>query len=159
MDNAQKAIMVGVGLFITLLVVAAVMAIVNLATGIIDVGKTGLVNLSDSLVNQLYKSYDDVDVKGYQVITAADQYSPSMIIEVQATSGGNILELGVAKGNGTNTIDKPIKFAADETATKVSALSQSGNTDTYVPNSATYHAELIKTPSGDAVLGILFRRK
>ena len=50
------------------------------------------------------------------------------------------------------------QFAGDESATKVSSLRSSGS-ENYVPNSATYHAELIKTSSGDAVLGILFKRK
>ena len=158
MDNAQKAIMIGVGLFITLLIIAAVMALVNLATGLIGEGTNKVISLNDALVNSLYRDYDDVDVKGAQVIAAADQYYKDMIIEVQATSGGNILELGVAKGNGTNTIDKPIQYAGDESATKVSSL-RSSSSENYVPNSATYHAELIKTQSGDAVLGILFRRK
>lgn len=38
MDNAQKAIMIGVGIFITLLIIAAVMAIVNLGIGFMNTG-------------------------------------------------------------------------------------------------------------------------
>lgn len=158
MDNAQKAIMIGVGLFITLLIIAAVMALVNLATGLIKAGTDEVINLNDSIVSSLYNDFDDVDVKGAEVVAAAKRYSNSMIVEIQVTSGGSILEFGKAKGNGTNTIDKSIPFSADESAAKVSSLTSSSS-DNYVPSSATYHAELIKTSSGDAVLGILFKRK
>ena len=53
MDNAQKAIMIGVGLFITLLIIAAVMALVNLATGLIGEGTNKVISLNDALVNSL----------------------------------------------------------------------------------------------------------
>ena len=55
MDNAQKAIMIGVGLFITLLIIAAVMALVNLATGLIGEGTNKVISLNDALVNSLYR--------------------------------------------------------------------------------------------------------
>ena len=36
MDNAQKAIMIGVGLFITIIIISAVLLITNLGTGLIN---------------------------------------------------------------------------------------------------------------------------
>jgi len=54
MDNAQKAIMIGVGLFVTILIIAAVMLIVNPAINLIDnaAGKIG--NLSETFTTMLY---------------------------------------------------------------------------------------------------------
>ena len=53
MDNAQKAIMIGVGLFVTILIIAAVMLIVNPALNLINNATDRVANLSDSLVKQL----------------------------------------------------------------------------------------------------------
>ena len=51
MDNAQKAIMIGVGIFITLLIIAAVMAIVNLGIGFMNTGTDRAEALRDAIVN------------------------------------------------------------------------------------------------------------
>ena len=58
MDNAQKAIMIGVGLFITIIIISAVLLITNLGTGLIGDAQTQLGNISTSLQNQILQSYD-----------------------------------------------------------------------------------------------------
>ena len=70
MDNAQKAIMIGVGLFVTILIIAAVMLIVNPALNLINNATDRVANLSDSLVKQLTLEYDDRVVTGSKVISA-----------------------------------------------------------------------------------------
>lgn len=161
MDNAQKAIMIGVGLFVTILVIAAVMLIVNAALDMLDGASENISNLSASLQEQLTRDYDDVTVTGAKVKAAIDMYctDQDMILEVQAVSGGTILELGKVRGNGTTSIDKPLNYDSSNVQTKVSALSDSTNSETYVPSTARYHAQLVRSSSGDAVLGILFTRE
>ena len=53
MDNAQKAIMIGVGLFVTILIIAAVMLIVNPAINLINNATNKVSNLSDALQQRL----------------------------------------------------------------------------------------------------------
>lgn len=160
MDNAQKAIMIGVGLFVTILIVSAVMLIVNISINFINNGTKQFSNLSDALQQQLTQEYDDVTVTGAKVISTVQLYctDQDMILEVQPTTGGDILELGKVRGNGTITIDKALSYDSSNVQTKVSSLSDSSNTSTYVPASARYKAQLIKSSSGDVVLGILFTR-
>jgi len=160
MDNAQRAIMIGVGIFITLLIIAAVMAIVNLGVGFINKGTDRAESLRDSIVNSLYDEYDGKTVSGARVVTACKMYSTedNMVLEVQPTVGGTYLELGKAKGNGTAVLDKQLTYASDESQLSYNTLEDSTNPDTYVPTSARYRAELIKTSAGDVVLGIIFTR-
>lgn len=161
MDNAQKAIMIGVGLFVTILIIAAVMLIVNPAINLINNATNKVTNLSDALQQQLTQEYDDVVVTGAKVVSTVQLYNTdqSMILEVQPIVGGDILELGKVRGNGTVSIDKALGYDSSHPQAKVSTLSDSSNTSTYVPASARYKAQLIKSTSGDVVLGILFTRE
>jgi hypothetical protein len=160
MDNAQKAIMIGVGLFVTILIIAAVMLIVNPAISLINNATNRVTNLSDALQQQLTQEYDDVTVTGAKVISTIQLYctDQDMILEVQPTVGGEILELGKVRGDGTTSIAKALNYDSSHEQTKVSALSNSSNTSTYVPASARYDAQLIRSSNGDSVLGIIFTR-
>ena len=161
MDNAQKAIMIGVGLFVTILIIAAVMLIVTPAIDMIRNATEQATQLSESVQNQLTLQYDDVNVTGAQVISAVQLYctDQDMVLEVKATNAADYLEYGKVRGNGTTTIDRALNYDSSNVQTKVSALSDSSNSDTYVPSSARYHAQLVRSSSGDAVLGIIFTRE
>lgn len=159
MDNAQKAIMIGVGLFVTILIIAAVMLIVTPAINLINNASKRLGNLEATLVNQLTQTYDDTTVTGTQVIAAVSQYctDEDMIIEVQAVKDGTILEYGKIRGNGTVTVTQGLSYDSSHPQTKVSALTDSSNKDSFVQTNARFDAHLIK--NGDAVVGLLFQRK
>ena len=58
MDNAQKAIMIGVGLFITIIIISAVLLITNLGTGLINNAQGQLSSISKALQNQITSSFD-----------------------------------------------------------------------------------------------------
>lgn len=161
MDNAQKAIMIGVGLFVTILIIAAVMLIVNPAISLINNATDKVTNLSEALQNQLTQEYDEVTVTGSKVISTIQLYctDQDMILEVKATDGGEVLELGKVKGdNGSLSLAKALTYGSSDTQTKVSELSDSSVPENYVPASARYKAHLIKSTSGDVVLGIYFER-
>ncbi len=70
MDNAQKAIMIGVGLFITIIVIAAVMLITGMGQDLLNSGTSQLTGMSESLRTQLFDQYDGKTLTGYQVKTA-----------------------------------------------------------------------------------------
>lgn len=159
MDNAQKAIMIGVGLFITILIIAAVMMIVNPAIDLLHRGQEQVIQIEESILNMLYQKYDDTTVYGAEVVSVAQQWSTKdMVIEVQPIIGGDVLEVGKARGNGTITLDKALSYDSQNVQTKISALSDSSNANTYVPSTAKYNAQLVKSSSGDVVMGVIFTR-
>ena len=75
MDNAQKAIMIGVGLFITIIIISAVLLIVNLGTGLVDDATSELGSMSTTLQNQILQTYDGKIISGTQVRAATSQYA------------------------------------------------------------------------------------
>lgn len=73
MDNAQKAIMIGVGLFITIIIIAAVMLITGMGQNLLNKGQAQVEGISESLMNDLVAQYDGKTMSGSQVRTAAVQ--------------------------------------------------------------------------------------
>ena len=160
MDNAQKAIMIGVGLFVTILIIAAVMLIVNPAIELINKATGRIANISEALEQQLYAKYDSVTVTGSEVISAIQLYctDQSMVLEVKATSAADYLEYGKIRGNGTLVLDKGLNYDSSNVQSKVSKLTDSTDTANCVPANARYMAELVKSTSGDVLMGIRFTR-
>ncbi len=89
MDNAQKAIMIGVGLFITILVIAAVMTITNLGINVVDQGKSQVTNLSASMQQQLVADYDGTTLTGQEVLDGIQKYYKSDNVVVYLANNGN----------------------------------------------------------------------
>lgn len=73
MDNAQKAIMIGVGLFITIIIIAAVMLITGMGQNLLNQGQSQVNGISESLMNDFTQQYDGKKMSGAQVRTAATQ--------------------------------------------------------------------------------------
>lgn len=73
MDNAQKAIMIGVGLFITIIIIAAVMLITGMGQNLLNQGQAQVSGISESLMNDLTAQYDGKTMSGSQVRSAAVQ--------------------------------------------------------------------------------------
>lgn len=73
MDNAQKAIMIGVGLFITIIIIAAVMLITGMGQNLLNKGQAQVSGISESLMNDLTQQYDGKNFSGSQVRSAAVQ--------------------------------------------------------------------------------------
>ena len=63
MDNAQKAIMIGVGLFITIIVIAAVMLITGMGQDLLNSGTQQLSGVSDTLRRQITDQYPELFLK------------------------------------------------------------------------------------------------
>ncbi|MBR6613881.1 MAG: hypothetical protein IKK84_03850, partial [Clostridia bacterium] len=58
MDNAQKAIMIGVGLFITIIIISSVLLISNMGTNLITSAQSQLSGITKGLQNQITAAYD-----------------------------------------------------------------------------------------------------
>ena len=87
MDNAQKAIMIGVGLFITIIIISAVLLISNLGTGLINDASENLGSMTTGLQNQILASYDGKVLSGTQLRAAVQQYSGSNQLCVAICNG------------------------------------------------------------------------
>ena len=95
MDNAQKAIMLGVGLFITIIVIAAVMAITGIGQQLIGQGQTQLSGISGQLAAQLRSDYDNQSISGTQARTIVNKfYNDNTIAVYLATPAEGFVGIG-----------------------------------------------------------------
>lgn len=109
MDNAQKAIMIGVGLFITIIIISVVLLITNLGTDIANESTESLEGLTTSMRQQLALDYDGRTVGRNQVIDAATRYGKmtGIVISVggtQVTDAQTALAQATSAGTYTGTV-------------------------------------------------------
>ena len=136
MDNAQKVIMIGVGLFITIIIIAAVMLITGMGQNLLNKGQAQVSGISESLMNDLVAQYDGKTMSGAQVRTAAvqlvnrDDATITVVIAESGTTTGGTTTGGTtsytkATSNVTNSINAKIK-ALGTTSQFVGSVSNSG---------------------------------
>lgn len=109
MDNAQKAIMIGVGLFITIIIIAAVMLITGMGQNLLNKGQSQVNGISASLQNDLFEQYNGKKMSGAQVRTAAVQ------LKNRDDAESITIKIGGAEKNTTDEINT----ATSATATKM----------------------------------------
>ena len=140
MENAQKAIMIGVGLFITIIVIAAVMLITGLGQDMLTKGTDQTNAVSSSLQAQITSDYDgNTKLTGSQVVAAVKRYytDPELVITVTGSTGGALVY--------NNTATSPGKI---------------GNLTNLVKPTDTYTSNLVRGAggTGSTVTGITFVR-
>ena len=126
MENAQKAIMIGVGLFITIIIIAAVMLITGMGQNLLNQGQSQVNGISESLMNDLFQQYNGKVMSGAQVRTAAVQLvnrddASSFIVEIQTDSKSHVSIQGnkiTNPVNATSDVKKAVNDATANTATK-----------------------------------------
>lgn len=175
MDNAQKAIMIGVGLFITIIIISAVLLIVNLGTGLVDDATAELSTMSSSLQNQILQSYDNKVLSGVQVRSAVQQYlrSTDMVVAllgtvnnntgIVATVGNtdNVTAVSLENGREFFEVDATL-YTTDNNAsgchktsmTDFNAISNAGAE--YIEPSSTYTSYVLRVSGTDTIVGIVF---
>ncbi len=169
MDNAQKAIMIGVGLFITIIIISAVLLITNLGTGLIGDAQTQLGNISTSLQNQILQSYDGKVMSGTEVLAAARQYENSTEIAVViynvaqnttiSTSDDTTFHLGAGK---IDVAPKSIGLVGGVTTTTNTTAGLEAVTDNYTTvaqalnTRGTYRTSYVIEQNTNNVIGIAF---
>ena len=112
MDNAQKAIMIGVGLFITIIIIAAVMLITGAGQDLMNQGTQQIVNISVSLRIQVTDQYDGKVLTGSQVKIACSELIGKEGVIVQINSSGP------AKGKDGKEKAGEISLGKDNTPVK-----------------------------------------
>lgn len=167
MDNAQKAIMIGVGLFITIIIISAVLLVVNLGTGLVDDATENLSSISSTLQTSILQNYDNKIVSGTQVRSALQQYMNSDTVSVVLMKDATTAVAGVGKKDlSTKTLTAEsglYRIAAndysDAPASTIKSISTFTNVDrsseTFVSTSKQYESFIIYTAS-DAMVGIVF---
>jgi xanthine/uracil/vitamin C permease (AzgA family) len=161
MDNAQKAIMIGVGLFITIIIISAVMLITSAGQDLITSSTDQLGNISSSLQSQLTSNYDETILNGSQVIAAIKSNNTTSGMILAVYNGTSVKEYGTAipsENVDFTSQTSTVSIKATQTNSSkesVGLLSNSTDSSHYVASTAKYTAHLIKI--SDAVVGIYFR--
>ena len=127
MDNAQKAIMIGVGLFITIIIIAAVMLITGMGQNLLNKGQNQVSGISESLMNDLVVQYDKKTMSGSQVRTAAVQL---------LNSNDSSIRVYIKKKGASSSTE--IKATTNKTATQVLNEALSGKNTTNYKGSVSY---------------------
>ena len=135
MDNAQKAIMIGVGLFITIIIISAVLLISNLGTGLINDASENLGAMTTGLQNQILSSYDGKVLSGTQLRAAVQQYSGSNQLCVAIC---NATEVGTWEYIGAGKLTS-LKVGKDA-VTKADQLKEGGITGDYEKGGASTYS-------------------
>lgn len=160
MDNAQKAIMIGVGLFITIIIIAAVMLITGMGQDMINNSTQQVSNISSSLQAQLTSQYDETTLTGSQVIAAikANNTTEGMVIAVNNGTATTNYGMSIVKNaNLTDSTNEVAAIEANTAKTAVGKLTDANNASTYVAATSKYKAHLIKI--SDSVVGLYFVKK
>ncbi|MDD2375955.1 MAG: hypothetical protein PHD15_01695 [Clostridia bacterium] len=187
MDNAQKAIMIGVGLFITIIVIAAVMTITGIGQDLLNQGQSQLSGISGQLQSQLQTQYDQIQMSGTLVKVAINKYfsDPSIIVTLHnnktlpatftyvgaanfVTSGATptvitalttVPATGATAANisGFELADPTVAEIASASKIALARLSTKGDA-IYVEPTGQYRAVLIRRKDTASVLGVAFIR-
>lgn len=158
MDNAQKAIMIGVGLFITIIIIAAVMVIVNMGQGLVNDGTKEISKLSSEMQRSMTLEYDNKMKTGVEVLAAIKKYYKDPDRVIILVNGGSNTQIQVGglkatKGDNVNEISSDIT----PNNTGVPALEQFTNVkvkDYYIVPTARYQTNVLL--QNGAAVGIVF---
>ena len=173
MDNAQKAIMIGVGLFITIIIISAVLLIVNLGTGLVDDATGELGTMSTSLQNQILQSYDNKVLSGVQVRSAIQQYmtATEMTVVLMGTIDSNpyvtanvgAKNIGALTFKGENFEVSTSEYSTPSGKTSThktsmndfNAIAKTAE-GTYINTSNNYQSYVLKVSGTNTIIGIVF---
>jgi hypothetical protein len=82
MENAQKAVMIGVGIFITIIIISATITITGIGQILLNQGQTKITELSSKLRSQLQAQYDQVLMNDVLVISTINKYYAEELMPV-----------------------------------------------------------------------------
>ena len=139
MDNAQKAIMIGVGLFITIIIIAAVMLITGAGQDLMNQGTQQIGNISESLRIQVTDQYEGKVLTGSQVKAACSDLIGKQGVVVNIVKNGGTTTCGtyqVAKttiGTDSNAMIKKytgsVSYDSDTGVATVTFTPKSSSSD------------------------------
>ena len=127
MDNAQKAIMIGVGLFITIIVISAVMLITQAGQDLMSQGQDQLGNISESLRIQVTEQYHGKTLTGSQVKAACSELIGKTGVKVHLTESEITDPTSATPLDSYSTAKGKIKSSTQKYKCVVSYDANSGN--------------------------------
>lgn len=178
MDNAQKAIMIGVGLFITIIIISVVLLITNLGKEMTDTASGELRTMSSQLQNSLKKSYDNKTTNGAEVLTLYHRYegNPSFLLvfdvdldndhahntnntELHYNNNGFAAPFaGISRKGGQMSVNynRTAPLPTDgRMPTRISSLLGANSISTLISSSDVYQTYLIY--DGETIIGVYAR--
>ena len=161
MDNAQKAIMIGVGLFITIIIIAAVMLITGAGQDLMNEGMNQLSGISANLQAQLTQDYDGKSMRGSDVIAAVKSKYKTDGLIVAVHNGKSLVQYGTYSytGETAQTEIASTSYQENTSVAKIGYLSNKSQPNYYINPTESYEANLIRFNDSDAVVGIIFEKK
>lgn len=159
MDNAQKAIMIGVGLFITIIIIAAVMLITGMGQNLLNKGTDKVSGISSQLDMTELEAYDNTKVTGAQVSAAVKKYwtDANIIVYVgdNCTTSTGLSSKPSITGSATKASVGADKIQTNDSH-KIDSLSNyTSSTGTKaISTTARYKAYLIQ--ANDNTIGVYF---
>lgn len=126
MDNAQKAIMIGVGLFITIIIISVVLLITNMGTGIANEATNNVKGITNTMKQQMILAYDGKTVTKSEVVAAWTSYGKVYTTDVKVK-----VDYKTATDVDIDTDTKALAVTAGSYKGAVSAVA-TGSTTEYV---------------------------
>lgn len=157
MDNAQKAIMIGVGLFITIIIISAVLLVVNLGSGLMNDATSELGTISGSLRGQILDGWAGKTKSGSEVLAFIRQYSKSDTVSIVVTgaTATKYIGAGVITVDGLNNVDN--YTAAGFTDGEVTVGGTTGYSefvDSGLVSTTAYYRSAVVYDVNDNVIGV-----
>ena len=165
MENTTKAILIGVGLFITIALISAVLVIMNVGNNMINDSQNELQSISDTLTSEMTDNFDGKIVQGAEVLAFMKKHHSSQEVSVALNNTASSKEevsstltgfnwVGAYKYQNLDNTKVGTKLTSSDRIAR-SDLTNNGKAD-YVSTNSRYAAELI-TMNGD-VVGVAFQK-
>lgn len=161
MDNAQKAIMIGVGLFITIIIIAAVMLITGMGQNLLNKGSNKVAAISGQLDMTELEAFDGTVVNGSQVLSTIKKYwtDENIIVYVgnTCTTYNNTSTAPNSTNKGVLPSGTTIAPNDSHSTDTIGSYNSTATGDKAIGTSTRYDAYLIRI--NDSAVGIYFNKK
>jgi len=146
MENATKAILLGAGIVITLVLVSLGFLLLNGATGTVDTQLTDMESQKQQALEQKFNKYDGKTVNGSEVLNALQEFKDSEICIRVITNRGGQVDYYYKLGSGYELTTGGV--------TDISQAKDKTNTN-YINPSGKFEAEVVRD-SNETITGIVF---
>ena len=165
MENTTKAILIGVGLFITIALISAVLVIMGVGNNLIRNSSDNLTGIASQLEKSLTENFDDKRVSGSEVASCIKEYYSSNKLSIllannisAATLTGKVgaKDLAISGATFEATADSlEGDYLADADKIALNKISDPTAVE-YIRPQAQYQANLIRFNGN--IVGIYFKK-
>ena len=160
MENAQKAIMIGVGLFITIIIIAAVMLITGIGQNMLNKGTDKASGIAAQLDQTELEEFDGRVVSGAKVLSTIKKYwnDENVVIYVKNTTNAAATP-NCTTYNSVNNITTPTAITDNSTSHETDKTGNYDSNSTVYPigSGSRYDSNLIKV--NGSIVGVYFTAK